>query len=278
VIVVMYKGFLAWTRMKPYDLWNILHDLTKSSASYLYFLVILAGLYLLIPLLQKVFDRTAKDDVLPKYLIGFFVANALLATLARYTSLRVGEVLSNTFTIWLPWVGYFLLGYWIREHLDALRKHTKKFFLAFSLAFFCTLFFGFLSWRMHWAGNEQWYMSGMTYPEEYLSVNVMVMSVSAFVLLMTVRIPEKVRQNQQLVRGLALLAELSFGVYLIHVLVIDILNNFFGITADNPAMPNLPTYVLINTALTVSISLALAWAARRIPLLQRLVGVVPKKA
>lgn len=269
LIGTAFKAFLAFDRGSIFDVTTVFHNLSTASGSYLYFLVIIAFLYVLIPLLQRVFQKDRED--ISGYMIKVFFCTAVLATIARYTSLRTGDIF-NTFTIGFMWIGYFLLGYWIRLHQEELVKYRRRFLMMFGVGFLITLGLGYWSWAQHWAGNDALFISGITYPEEYLSINVIMMSVAVFVLILTTRLPSLITNNAKIVRLITILSELSFGVYLIHVVVMDILNNFFGITADSPLMPGLPAYVLINSCLTLALSLSLTAVVRKTPYLRKIVG------
>lgn len=106
VIVQAYTALAAYLREEPFEFASIFHNLSKNTYTYLYFLVVLVFLYLLVPLFRQIFE--SKEKGLAKYVIIFFFVNAALATLARYTSLRVGDVL-HTYTMWIVWTGYFFV-------------------------------------------------------------------------------------------------------------------------------------------------------------------------
>lgn len=271
LIWYVYRAIAAYLRGSEFNYWSLVDALSKNTYSYLYFLVILAFLYALIPLFQLVFND--KDKELPKYLITFFFLNAVVAMIARYFSLRVGDVF-NTYTTWVLWIGYFLLGYWVRLHTEVLKSYWSKLGGMFVLGFGLTVGLGYWSLAQHIQGNDILYIGGVSYPEEYLSLGVVLMAVSAFVLLMTVQVPSWFSGNPRLVGFPKWLAMVSFGVYLVHPMVIDALNKFFGITADNPAMPNLVVYVLLNTFLTVVISTGISAVLNKTMGLRRIVGRV----
>lgn len=269
VLVNVVRIVITASRGKEFDFNSLLSNLNTASGSYLYFLVIILFLYLLIPVLQLVFEQ--HDQLLPKYVIGLFFANAVLATMARYFSLRAGDIF-NTYTIWVMWIGYFMLGYWIRLNLENFGRYRKQCIAVFAIGLMVTLGAGYWSWQQHWLGNDAMYISGVTYPEEYLSVNVVIMAVSTFVLLMTAKLPKWLRDEAPAASLLPKLAGLSFGVYLFHVLIMDLLNNFAGVTADSPYMPNLFAYVLINSILTVGLSLVVSAITNKTRFFRWLVG------
>lgn len=264
-----YNALAAYLRESAFDYGAFFHNLSKNGYSYLYFLIILGFLYALVPLFQKIF--ASKDELLQKYLMVFFFANGMLATLARYLSLREGDVF-NTYTTWVLWIGYFLFGYWVREHQEELGKYTKQLITAFFAGLLITVGAGYWSLAQHWQGNDIFYIGGVTYPEEYLSIGVIMVAVSAFILAIRTTWTASIRQNVRIQNFIKWLAEISFGVYLVHPIVIDALNKFFGVTADNPAMPNIVVYVVVNALLTFAISIAISAILNLLPLVKRIVG------
>lgn len=269
LINFVYNAWAASMRQSEFDYTGFFHNLSKNSYTYLYFLIILAFLYALVPLFRLVFSSQNKQ--LAAYVIGFFFMNAVVATIARFTSLRIGDVF-NTYTTWILWVGYFLAGYWIRQHQVELGKYQRWLVTVLLVGLSLTVSLGYWSWGQHWQGNDALFIGGVTYPEDYLSVGVILVAVSAFVLMIRTRLTERLVGNETIVKLIKWLAEVSFGVYLVHPIVIDVLNKFFGVTADNPAMPNIMVYVTINTFLTFGMSILLASLLNKTPLLRKIVG------
>lgn len=269
LINFVYNAWAASMRQSEFDYTSFFHNLSKNSYTYLYFLIILAFLYALVPLFRLVFSSQNKQ--LAAYVIGFFFVNAIVATVARFTSLRVGDVF-NTYTTWILWVGYFLAGYWIRQHQAELVKYQRWLIAALLIGLCLTVGLGYWSWVQHWQGNDLFYIGGVTYPEDYLSVGVILVAVSSFVLMIRARFTDQLVQNESVVKLIKWLAEVSFGVYLIHPIVIDFLNKFCGVTADNPAMPNIMVYVAVNAVLTFGVSILLAVIVNKTPLFRKIVG------
>jgi surface polysaccharide O-acyltransferase-like enzyme len=144
--------------------------------------------------------------------------------------------------------------------------------LVLAVGFVATAVLGYFSLQQHLIGNNIFYIGGQTYPEEYLSISVIMMSVAAFNLLMTWRIPQRISDNKKVLSTVRYLSLLSFGLYLVHPIVMDILNKFCGVTADSPLMPNLPAYVIINAVLTLVVSLGVSALLNATPVLSWLVG------
>jgi surface polysaccharide O-acyltransferase-like enzyme len=253
---------------RTYDATSLLHNLNKNSESYLYFLVILIMLYAVRPILRLLFVQG--DQKLIRYSIGFFFALAIPAMIARYTSLREG-VAFNTYTFWVLWVGYFLYGAWVKENIGKVKKWRGWSILAVVVGYFTTLALSYLFWFQHWQGNDAFFVGGVSYGEEYLSVGVILLSIGLFHLGIT--LPQvSLNTVPGLKRVLHWLAPLCFGVYLIHPFVIDVLHLYGGIYADNPSL-NLPLYVFLNATLTLSISILLSWIISRLPVVRKVIGL-----
>jgi surface polysaccharide O-acyltransferase-like enzyme len=265
----MYASYVAHARSVPYDYWAIFHNLSKNGYSYLYFLIVLAILYLLLPMWQAVF--ATKNKAMPWYLIRFFLGLSLVATLARYVSLRDGDVF-HTYTAWVLWIGYFLYGYWVRLQAKKNQKISWLDVAWIGGGYLLTVVAGYWSYAEHWAGNSQWYIGGVTYPEEYFSLGVMMMALAGFRVLMNWQVPKVAATRPLFVKVVKWLAIVSFGVYLVHPLVIDILHSFFGVTADSPMMPNLVVYLSVSAFLTVTISIVISAILNVLPVMKKVVG------
>ncbi|MCB9812839.1 MAG: acyltransferase family protein [Pseudomonadales bacterium] len=264
----IYSYFAAQLRSEPYDYLDYFVNLSKNTYTYLYFLVILAFLYFLLPLFQALFNSNNKKVI--KYTIIFFFVNAILGTFVRYLTLRVGDVF-HTFTLWIVWVGYFLFGQWYKKYgVDLSFKKLTSIFIG---GFIFTAIFGYLNTFWHINGNDIFYIGGQTYAEEYLSISVVVMSLALFTLIMKFKIPDSLMKSNLFTKSIQKLAQLSFGIYLIHPIVMDYINKFQGVTADSPSMPNLWIYVLVNASITFGASFILILLIQKIPVLRKIVGL-----
>lgn len=271
IINVITYSTMAWLREEPYDYWSILHNLSKNTHSPLYFLVVLALVQLLNPL-WNILTRKENLEVL-QYVTKFFFSLAILAHFFYFVSLREGEVFS-TFTLWIMWIGYYLYGYLVKLQPATLsQSEQKKYALLYILGYVFTVGFGYFNLWLHYVHNNNVFLIGdQTYVDTYLSISVVMMSIGLFNLLMRTDAVDKLKDNQLLQKTVAFLAGLSFALYLNHLLVIDILNKFFGVTADSPAMPGLPGYLVINTVLTFALSIPLALLIKKTTGLKQIVG------
>lgn len=265
-------ALMASLRNEYFDYWGIFHNLSKNTHTSLYFLVVLFFIQLLNPLWNLLTEP--KNIQVLKFVCFFFLGLGAVSYIFYYLSLREGEVFS-TFTYWIMWIGYYLYGYLIKLKSQVLSRTEKIIYsLIFVFGFVSTVIFGYITlWLFHNNISDLFYIGGQTYADSYLSLSVMAMSLSAFNLLMRGEWSRKIERINWLKKPIMFLALISFALYLNHLLVIDTLSKFFGITPDSPAMPNLASYMVINLLLTFIITIPIVWIIQKTPYLRKIVGV-----
>lgn len=160
----------------------------------------------------------------------------------------------------------------MKLHESEVVKRWRLNVFLIAVGYLATVVLGYFSLQQHLIGNDIFYIGGQTYPEEYLSISVIMMSIGAFNLLMTWQVPQKLRKSTSFLRAVQFFTAISFGVYLVHAIVMDVLNKFCGVTADSPLMPNLPAYVVINAVITLVVSMLLSTLLTYTPVLRKAVG------
>ncbi|GAB4503415.1 MAG: acyltransferase family protein [Anaerolineales bacterium] len=172
---------------------------------HLWFLYVLGGIYLVTPLLRLLVSAASRRD-LAYFLLLWLIGTSLTALAKRLSGLPTAfEIPVAT-----GYVGYFIMGYWLVEvHLSSRGR------LVTVLGMTCAvlgIFWGTLLLSAR-AGR----MDDFLY--SYFSLPTILASVCAFLLLKDL--------GQRLEGGilppLRALSAASFGVYLVHILVIDLL-------------------------------------------------------
>ncbi|MEY9212653.1 acyltransferase family protein [Thermobifida halotolerans] len=223
---------------------------------HLYFLFVLAGLYVLTPFL-RVFVAHAPTRMLwwaAATAIGLGVADQAISAFAG-----IGE--PNAVTRFLPYVGYYLLGYLLRDTTLGRRGvWTATAVLAASVA--ATTGVVGATALAHGEWNAQ-----AAYTYDYLSPTVLAMSVALFLLFKPLaarwpRLTSADRDTTAPRRRLRTLADLSFGVFLVHLVMLRELRAFTGIP-DHPVA--MVATVLAHTAVVLAASLAVTAVLRRVP-------------
>ncbi|MCC7146583.1 MAG: acyltransferase family protein [Phycisphaeraceae bacterium] len=250
-------------------------DLLRGRANYhLYFLFLIVGIYLFVPMLRAwvraeeaagMPDRTGKpgrqERVLAAGLLGLGLAVAAnLAAGYRGEGGWALPVHPTIFSEFVPYVGYFLLGYALRD----VRLGARGYWLAAVVLVACvegtTLGHTWLcSWRMEDMGQR--FFRG------YLSPFIVGMALSVYVLLAGGVGPRAAGAMERM--GLGAVGRNSLGIYLVHIAVIDVLKWHEWI----PQWECRPAVMAAVTLEVVAISWALVWVTRRIPLVRGVVGI-----
>ena len=220
--------------------------------THLWYIVMLIGLYILIPFLRKI----AEDDRLTLYFIvlsfiSFFVVQYLVELPGLGATV---EALLHTsgFHFTLGFTGYYLMGHYLYTHEISGRQEMAIYSLGLlALVFTCG------------ASVCQSLHPGDHYIEfiKYCTPNVMLEAAALF-LLFTKRI-SKIHFSQKAIHVLTFTTNMGLGIYLIHALIID-----FFIQAGSKSLSLSP--LLLIPLLTTSVfvfSLLGTWLIKKIPFL-----------
>lgn len=248
--LVFWTAFYVWFRWNilsgEYNQWEWPQAIAAGAPFVqLYFLYVLAGLILITPLLRLLTSHGSLATQWGTVAIFFFIG--MLEFQLRYW-FEVGE--PNAATRFVPWIGYYVLGYLIRDIVVRGRGLAAAWavFLGSTLALV-----GYAAWGR---GESPW-----TYSFDFLSPFVVAQAVAAYLL------AHRHLSGRQPV--LAWLYPLSFGVFFLHPILVYGLRQFIG-------RPETVATVLVHgIGLTILYTLACAlvtWVAIRIPYLRALFG------
>ena len=219
---------------------SILAVISDTGFGHLWYLYVLIGIYLIMPMLKSFCNKTS-DNEMKLVLIALFIFNFCFPLLSRLTEYRiafVGQILYPTF--------YVLMGHWLFE--NRLRFDRKKLWL---VTLSCVL----LIWILNTFSfkPEVW--------TQYDSPLIAVLAISMFLLFIT--------REWRNTRWLWKIDRLCFGAYLIHPLFIQFTYRFLKVTPIDflfyPAMTVL--FAMIFTTL----SFVVAWIMRKIGVLRKYV-------
>ena len=223
---------------------------------HLYFLFIIAGLYVVAPGLRHMVERLDRR--------GLALAVAVALLLAASDSIitvwfSIGS--PNAVTRWLPFVGFFLAGLLIRE----LPSSPRRIRLAAVIAVV-----GILATALGTAllvGPLGKGLGRGRYLYEYPSITTIPVSLAVFALIVWLG-PALMRRASARVRALVVsAAAASFGIYLLHPMILAGLSRL-GINARATVAPVAFT---ITVVLTFVITWAIISAVRRVPWLRVIV-------
>ncbi len=201
-------------------------SLNEGASYHFWYIYMLIGLYLAIPVL-RVFVQNAQTNLIQYFLLLWFFF--LLFSFFEITFNK-----DFNWTIYTGYVGYLILGYFIAFRLGNINSH-----LVLSIFFVALLFTFIMTWQFPICKGV---FNGKYY--QYLCVNVVTCAASLFIL-----IKKHFRMAEKSLSKLQFCNKYGFGVYFIHVLILDILQ-YFGI---NGAFVN-PFVGIITTVLLCYIS------------------------
>ena len=216
---------------------------SAQARSILWFMYTLAGLYLLTPVLSQWLKKASKREI--EFYLFLWVITLLYPYLER--GLIINESHTGILYYFSGYLGYFLLGFYLKNHYKDDVKHVILAILVAIIVPTC-LHVGeieFDFYRMLW----------------YLSLPVALMAFSWFVIIS--------KCPNRKVELISEISKLSFGIYLIHIFVMrNILYNI-ELIRDMPGLVQIPV-VSISTFI---ISFCVVWLISRLPYSKYIIGV-----
>lgn len=230
----------------------------------LYFLIILIGLYLISPILRAFLQKSSYETQ----------RNFMLVTLIGGVVIFLSQYLlflctpAESFTYWVPYAGLFVAGFVLGNNLERI-KRTKLLTSVYIVSLLSTIGLTYLFNLLNIHGNKILDSHGCLsfYSASNLSINVVVMSVCAFILLMRLNFNWVHLRIHNLITSIA---GASLGIYVLHTFFLDILDGRLHIF-DHIAPAWL--YIVIKWSIIFSLSYVLSIILMKIPLIKKVFGV-----
>jgi surface polysaccharide O-acyltransferase-like enzyme len=223
----------------------------------LWFIPMIVGMYFLTPML-RLYVRQATQKDLEYFLVLSFIITTLQLYLPKLVFIK--------FIGWLGYVGFYILGY----YLITYRVPYRKLLVALALALIPVS--AYLTW---WATvrDGSYYQTFFIYH----SPNVVLLCIALFTFLryfdwaaFAIRFPRVNRTVEHF-------SKVSFGVYFIHIIILDVLKNgyIFNVRVTPELFFNLPVMPWFGTVLQATVIAALsAWSVTwlvKIPFLRKFI-------
>jgi surface polysaccharide O-acyltransferase-like enzyme len=241
IIYVIYNLVMADNKsvfLSSYDSFRWLrHQVLDGPISSFWYIYMLVGLYLFIPVLQPWVKLADNKAVL------YFLAIWLLTILVKQFKL-IPQQSPLELRYFSGYVGYLLLGYYLAHRL-VITPTVYVFALVASVIGFLVTLIG-----TYWVSITQHAFSGMFY--EYLSLNVLALSAGVFIL---IKVSGDKTDDYRPSWFKESLIRFGFGIYLIHPLPLRIMV-YFGLNYKviNPVLA-----IPLLTLLCLSVSYMAAW-------------------
>ncbi|MBQ3702420.1 MAG: acyltransferase family protein [Oscillospiraceae bacterium] len=216
----------------------VLNFLQGASWSHMWYLYMIVGLYIFIPVLKSHLANAEKNKI--EFLLAIlFVFNIIIPTAKGYFNFTFGI----TIPIVAPYLFYCLLGYYLYKYSLSLRLSSALAFFGFILLIVWT---SVIKDKLH-----------------YYSIPLAVFSSALFALFTALE-----KQCSHL-NGKVLLyiSDKTFGIYIVHAIIINMIYKFFHF---NPYQYNSPLCWLGVGAVTFAASLMGVVVIRKIPIINKI--------
>lgn len=228
----------------PWDLGLIVQKILTGGggASYhLWFVYMLLGLYAITPLVSRWIRQVPENEV-RFFLVLWIVSSTIYPLVNRLFGFQIAYELRY----FSGYIGYFILGYWLGNKMIAVANWVLV--SLFLVGWGATLL---LSYKLSYdIGRFD------SFAIDYLSFNVILMSISIFLLF------KQACNAPFLPKLMNQLDVQSYGMYLVHVLILRVLSRKFHLnyTWIHPALG-----IATQFTLCVLISFVLIWVISKIP-------------
>lgn len=230
-----------------------LFDGCFSGELHMWYLPMIAGLYLISPLLAILLKNISKKWLI-FWLSVMFIFSSLFPLIEKFDINIISKIISTIngymdVRFLCGWTFYFVLGYVIKNH-NFSKKEIRIVQILFVVGLLFTFFFT-IGYSLLFG-----YPFGVL-PYEY--PNIVFVSVGVFVFFKEK--VSKINVGERLSKGIVAVSNLTFGIYLIHVLILKSLyllgvNIAFCTTAISVPIVSLAAFV---------ISAIIIWLFRKIP-------------
>lgn len=252
--LIYLVGVRFWMRGEVIPLPRIMQLLVDGSVfTQLYFLWLIAGLYAVAPFLASFLRgggrgraATAAASFLAAALVFYMIPGILsLFGISRPIHL-------NFLTHWMPYVGYFLAGYALKD----VRLKGFKLALA-AVATGCLI--AAAIW--HYSHKGVFPLLDAVSSVSYVGVLVALAALGVFVVTLSLTAKLTVKRAG---RAIVALSNATFGVFLVHLVIFEVIRLQFPEVAAGKSL----AAIFAAYAVTLIGSFAVSLAARRVPLLR----------
>jgi len=186
----------------------LIAQLLNGAWPHLWYVYMIISLYLFIPIIKPWLQSASNKAIL------YFLVIWLITIILNQQKVYRLDTLFD-FRYFSGYMGYLILGYYLSERLTVNVQLRKAAVIAILIGYVITLEGTFLTTKISGEFSHEFY--------EYLTVNVLLMSVGVFILLKNCEFPTA---NKTINALRKIVSRYGFGIYLGHGLVLSILIHF----------------------------------------------------
>jgi surface polysaccharide O-acyltransferase-like enzyme len=253
--------YFAWDFLVikiPFTTTAVLQGILNGPYTQFWYLYVLAGLYLLTPIL-RIFMAHANEQLVKYFAIVWVVGVSLVPVFLTFTSFTLNN---DLFTL-TGFVGYFILG----ALLMTVKIRRSAIYLFMLLGIALTALATYLL-AVTVGGTQMYYFQG------YFSPTIVLASVMVFMLLLTIPQPKVQPETKPSIfnRLLKVISENTLAIFLFHVIVMETLEFGYLGFALNRDLLNPIIEVPLITVITLFVCLAIIVPLKKVPYLKKLIG------
>ena len=211
-------------------------------AGHLWFIYMLLGVYLIMPVISpwlKTVSRRGEEAFLAVWFVSTFMAYA-----HYFLGYIIGEGIWNEFHAlyyYSGFIGYVVLAHYIRTYLDWSAAKSWAIGGTCYIVGFIPTFFIFNSFKSMSPADVDWSLVEM--PWKFCTPNVALMAFGLFMIFKTIK-----RAPEWLLKPVESLSKMSYGMYLMHIIVLGIYAKYFvGTMPVELAIPMMAIAVYATT-------------------------------
>ncbi|MCW3994878.1 MAG: acyltransferase family protein [Candidatus Bathyarchaeota archaeon] len=242
----------------PFSFGAVLQGILNGPYTQMWYLYVLIGCYLLTPILRIIIANA--DQTMIKYFIALWVLGVAIIPFLNFLS--VYKLNSNVFAL-TGYFGFFVLGIYLTT--VRVRRSILWGLLALGVALTAI---GTYVLAVNIGGENMYFF------QEYFSPTTILVSVTVFLLLLTISPPSAQHGTNpsKLHKLIGLISENTLGIFFIHVMIIESIQRGYLGFAINRDLLNPVIEVPLLTAITLFISLAIVLLLKKVPYLKKLIG------
>ena len=268
VLVIWTLIYFAWRTYWWHDIKSIpvmVNDFLNGFM-HLYFLHLIIGLYLLTPLIKKILAKSSVRNKIYLAILASIVSAGI--TIANYL-LKEKAFMLTGFAYSFLFIGYYIFGS-VAKNVRVNKKVLTSLLSTFIILAFATAYLSYWNLgQMHLGNNVLWSKNLGQYFYDPLSINVILMSFIGFLLLKKVGEINFLSSSKRLANLFKMLAGLIFGIYLIHIIVLDLTNTLPHFREDVVVSPIL-LYITIKIFLVFVASALIIYFLKKVPAIKNL--------
>ena len=252
---IIYSVYNVYSKGFGFNIKNILVDCIKSSYYHLWFIPMIIGLYMIVPIIRPF---TKDKRLLEYFIVLFFVLKIIPYTLDLFNVSVIHKILQRMSIAFLSFdgifsfAGYFIIGHYINEY--GIKKRNRILIYIIGILSYILGVVGTILFSNY--KNKAY----ETFDREF-SITTFFMSIAMFTLFKYITKNKVFKEKTEKI--IIHLSKMTLGIYVIHALFIDILKNQVGLSFTK--LYNLPLAFLI----VIIVSYIFTYIFSKIPIVKK---------